>query len=180
MPLRAFFLLALAMSLFSCRKEGFLGCDNIMAFRINGQTYNATQFNNYLLRSADPFSGVGSKTLVMETRSENGASFYLELTDFQEGVSGNCISLQPYYSDPFLNYCVPGVPFACNNYRAVYTDALGVQYVLSAEAGQVVATGCQPRRPRMNGNFALGMEVLATGEQVTLEAGSFSVCYLLR
>ncbi len=150
-----------------------------MAFRLNGKVFNATQFSNRLFRNIDPYTGVGYKYLVVEAENAEGEYFNLEITDFRDGVSGNCLTAEPYYANIFVNYCVPGVPFACNSYQAEFRDADGNRFVQSGDSGQLVITDCDGNDLRISGNFGFDVEDFITGASGLLEAGSFSVCYIV-
>ena len=172
-------LLLVTLSGLSCRQDGFLGCNNIMAFRLQGKVFNATQFNNRLFREVDPFTGVGVKYLTCEAVNEEGEYVYLEITDFRDGVVGNCLTVEPYYANIFINYCVPGVPFACNQYRLEFRDDQGQVFVQTGDLGQLVVTNCDANDARINWNFSFDVEDFSTGAAGTLDAGSFSLCYLV-
>ncbi len=171
-------LVLLAILTLSCRKDGVFGCNNVLAFSLNGEVFNAVRFSNVLYREFDYYSGVGFKSLVIEAENAEGEFFFLEVTDFREGANGVCPSVEPYYANFFINYCVPGVPFACNQYRAEFEDLQGNVYAQSGDAGQLLITSCTGNG-RVNGSFSFNMEDFSTGAGGLLQNGSFSLCYIV-
>lgn len=160
-----------------CRGEGFLGCDNVLAFDADGTVFQAVLFNNRLLRAFDPYTGVEFKILVIEAESEEGELFRLEITDYRDGAFGNCITAEPYFADPGLNYCVPGTP-NCNRYTARYFPNPGGEYVSAGPVGQVVVASCDTDG-RISGSFDFDMEDFSAGGAIQVTLGSFSLCYLI-
>jgi hypothetical protein len=179
LTLRLFVCLLVACSL-SCRQDGLFGCNNVLAFRLNGRVFNASSFNNVLYRTTDLSSGLSYKVLVIEAENPQGEYFLLEITDFRDGAFGTCLSVEPYYANIFVNFCVPGQPFACNQYRAEYRDIDGNVYTQSGDSGQLIITRCDGQDATISGNFGFDMEDFSSGAGGILEAGSFSVCYLVR
>lgn len=170
----------LVVSSLSCRQDGLFGCNNVLAFRLNGNVFNANSFSSVLYRTTDFSSGLSYKVLVIEAENPQGEYFLLEITDFREGAFGTCLSVEPYYANIFVNYCVPGQPFACNQYRAEYRDSDGNVFAQSGDSGQLIVTRCDDRDATVSGNFGFEMEDFSSGAGGLLEAGSFSVCYLVR
>jgi len=169
----------LAISSLSCRQDGLFGCNNVLAFRLNGRVFNGSSFSSVLYRNVDYYTGLSFKTLTIEAENPQGEYFLLEITDFRDGAFGTCLTVEPYYANIFVNYCVPGQPFACNQYRAEFRDEDGNVYVQSGDTGQLIITRCDAPDANISGNFGFEVEDFSTGASGLLEAGSFSVCYLV-
>jgi hypothetical protein len=174
----AFAVLLASSMQFACEGSGFLGCNNLMAFQYGSTIYDATLFNNRLLRVLDPISGFESKILIIDTENTMGERFRIEITDFRDGAFGDCISTDPYFANPGLNYCVPA-SIACNQYSAEFITASGGNYVSVGAVGQIVITSCDPTDQVISGTFSFRVEDIGTGDSFELVAGSFSVCYLI-
>lgn len=178
-PRRCFplFLLAVACLWSGCRGAGFLGCNNVVAFALDGGTFNTEEVANYLSLVNDPVNGVSFVELVVDAYGADGSLFRLVLQDFRPDGPVDCITPEPYYGNFTLNYCVPAVPFACSGFLAEYTDPDGNLYFQTGGSGQVVVSNCQDGR--VNGSFAFDMESFDTGDMASISGGSFSVCFAL-
>jgi hypothetical protein len=172
-------LLGCSMFLMSCRGGGFLGCNNVVAFQLEGDslntTFNTEEVANYLSFINDPFSGVSFFELVVDAFAADGSQFRLVVQDFRPDGPLDCVTPEPYYANFTLNYCVPAVPFACNGFTAEYTDADGNLYFQTGSTGQLVIGGCEDGR--VNGTFSFDVESFDTGDRGSIGSGSFSVCF---
>lgn len=168
-----------SLLLAACGQRGFLGCRNVIAFSFQDAVFNTELVSNRLLYAVDPYNNAAYAYLVLEAFGDDGSSFYLELTDFSNSGFGNCIPEGPLYANETLNFCLPGVPFACNGFYALFTDAEGNEYVQTGGTGQVVVNTCDPQNQRITGNFTFAMEDFDSGDQGLLTGGSFAVCFAL-
>lgn len=171
-------LLALALLLAGCG-GAFPACRNVVAFTFAGTAFNTEDVQAWVTWVADPFSGTGHVELVLDAFAGDGASFRLVVRDFRPDGPPDCLTVEPYYANPTLNYCVPAVPFACSGFSAEFTDADGTVFSQAGAVGQVVITDCDGRDGRVSGSFAFGLEELGAGASGSLDNGSFRACFAL-
>ncbi|MFT7589874.1 MAG: hypothetical protein ACI959_002095 [Limisphaerales bacterium] len=160
----------------SCKKDGFLGCDNVTAFEIDGEIFNATLFNNFITGWYDPYAGVEGLQFQIVCEDDAGNTFVLNILDFRNGSFGNCISTETYYANQGLNYCNLFPYVACNQFYASYYSANKGDFVSTGSIGQVDILNCDPSG-QISGAFSFKMESLDSGNVVDVVSGSFNVCY---
>lgn len=168
-------LVVLMATLAGCRGNGFLGCNNVVACQVDGQTFNTEDVANYLSLVNDPFTGVSFVELVVDAFAADGSQLRLVVQDFRPDGPLDCLTVEPYYANFTLNYCVPAVPFACSGFTAEYTDADGNLFFQTGGVGQLVISACDGGR--VNGSFSFDIESFDTGESASIGSGSFSVCF---
>lgn len=155
-------------------------CSNqIMECTIGGTNWAATSFSNTLLKAVD--QGIDSKRLDIRGTAADGSQLILTISDYRDGLTGDCMRIDTWFMDVDQNYCTQNGSnvMVCNGGLGTYLSASNQTQMTDLDGvGEIVITSCDDANKRVSGTFTFELNDFINGTTVTVANGVFTdVCY---